>query len=94
MRNVVVLVSKHGNPNQRDPVVDSFIDPIGATVSNEGFRQGMAWNREGEMCVALADRDLWDIRAASYLGTCAAREGNGPALCIGINTCTLSFHSY
>lgn len=64
--NVVMLVSKHGNTNHWDPVVDGFIEPIGPTMCDKGLCQGMAWNREGEVHVtaALADCIHWDVSTA------------------------------
>lgn len=64
--NVVMLVSKHGNPNHWDPMVDGFIEPVGPTMRNKGLCQRMAWNREGEVCVtaAMGDCSHWDVSTA------------------------------
>lgn len=96
MSNIVVLVGKYGNPNHWDPVVDSFIDPIGPTMSNKSLRQGMAWNREGEVCVTAAVPDCvhWGMSTANYPGKCTSREGNSPDLWISIRAWTLSFHTF
>lgn len=93
-----MLVSKNGNPNHRNPMVDSFIDPIGPTMSNKGLCQGMTWNREGKAHVTAAVADCFnrDVSTADCTGKCSAREENSPERERenSIGACTFSFHTF